>query len=101
MLNCSNSVLVRGVYIDAEEPAGNCVIFPVYYVRLFFQKERVRKKQRFIESLERAEQNLLLLQNKRPSILDHKRPSSHSIIYTSHMRIDKIVEEKNEHNATY
>lgn len=46
LLNCSNSVLVRGVYIDAEEPAGQCVIFPVYYVRVFFQKERTKKRQR-------------------------------------------------------
>jgi hypothetical protein len=39
-------VLVRGVYIDAEEPAGQCVIFPVYYLRLFFQKERNKKQKR-------------------------------------------------------
>jgi hypothetical protein len=45
-LNCSNSVLVRGVYIDAEEPEGQCVIFPVYYLRLFFQKERTKKQKR-------------------------------------------------------
>lgn len=39
-------MLVRGVYIDAEEPAGQCVIFPVYYLRLFFQKERTKKQKR-------------------------------------------------------
>lgn len=49
LLNCSNSVLVRGVYIDAEEPAGQCVIFPVYYIRLFFQKERTKKQKRLID----------------------------------------------------
>lgn len=57
LLNCSNSVLVRGVYIDAEEPAGQCVIFPVYYIRLFFQKERTKKQKRLLETLERQEQN--------------------------------------------
>lgn len=57
LLNCSNSVLVRGVYIDAEEPAGQCVIFPVYYIRLFFQKERTKKQMRFTEKLEKVDQN--------------------------------------------
>jgi len=37
LINCSNSILVRGVYIDAEEEGGNCVVFPCYYLRLFFQ----------------------------------------------------------------
>ncbi|XP_028156938.1 uncharacterized protein LOC114350361 isoform X2 [Ostrinia furnacalis] len=44
LLNCSNSVLVRGVYIDAEEPAGECVVFPCHYLRLFFHKERTKKR---------------------------------------------------------
>lgn len=57
LLNCSNSVLVRGVYIDAEEPAGQCVIFPVYYIRLFFQKERTKKQKRLIDALEKIEQS--------------------------------------------
>jgi hypothetical protein len=55
LLNCSNSVLVRGVYIDAEEPAGQCVVFPVYYIRLFFQKERSKKQKRLLESLEKGD----------------------------------------------
>ena len=41
LLNCSNSILVRGVYIDAEEEEGRCVVFPCHYLRLFF---KVRKK---------------------------------------------------------
>ncbi|KPJ06899.1 hypothetical protein RR48_11398 [Papilio machaon] len=44
LLNCSNSILVRGVYIDAEEPAGDCVVFPCHYLRLFFHKERTKKR---------------------------------------------------------
>lgn len=63
MLNCSNTVLVRGVYIDAEEPGGQCVIFPVYYVRLFFQKERNKKQQRLRDG-EHCEQQTELLENK-------------------------------------
>lgn len=43
LLKCSNSLLVRGVYIDAEEPAGKCVVFPIYYLRLIFQHERLKK----------------------------------------------------------
>nr|XP_049696517.1 uncharacterized protein LOC110379139 isoform X3 [Helicoverpa armigera] len=46
LLNCSNSVIVRGVYIDAEEPAGECVVFPCHYLRLFFHKERTKKRHR-------------------------------------------------------
>lgn len=64
LLNCSNSVLVRGVYIDAEEPAGQCVIFPVYYIRLFFQKERTKKQDRLLETLERQEKNKICLIEK-------------------------------------
>lgn len=56
LLNCANSVLVRGVYIDAEEPAGQCVIFPVYYVRMFVQKERTRKQSRLMEKLNNKDQ---------------------------------------------
>ena len=37
LLNCSNSILVRGVYIDAEEDDGKCVVFPCPYLRLFFK----------------------------------------------------------------
>ncbi|XP_017781763.1 PREDICTED: uncharacterized protein LOC108566416 isoform X2 [Nicrophorus vespilloides] len=43
LLGCSNSLLVRGVYIDAEEPAGKCVVFPCYYLRLIFQQAREKK----------------------------------------------------------
>ncbi|CAD7085963.1 unnamed protein product [Hermetia illucens] len=57
LLNCSNSVLVRGVYIDAEEPAGQCVVFPIHYIRLFFQKERTKKQRRLLDALERQDQN--------------------------------------------
>ncbi|XP_063236123.1 uncharacterized protein LOC134538621 [Bacillus rossius redtenbacheri] len=47
-MNCSNSILVRGVYIDGEEEGGKCVVFPCYYLRLYFQnkrKERLRQIQ--------------------------------------------------------
>lgn len=64
LLNCSNSVLVRGVYIDAEEPAGQCVIFPVYYIRLFFQKERTKKQKRLMERTDKLENNAVLLIEK-------------------------------------
>ncbi|XP_001601769.3 uncharacterized protein LOC100117572 [Nasonia vitripennis] len=46
LLNCSNSVLVRGVYIDAEEEAGKCVVFPCHYLRMFFKIEREKKEAR-------------------------------------------------------
>ncbi|XP_043278064.1 uncharacterized protein fusl isoform X1 [Venturia canescens] len=46
LLNCSNSILVRGVYIDAEEEEGRCVVFPCHYLRLFFKIERQKKEAR-------------------------------------------------------
>ncbi|XP_018407471.1 PREDICTED: uncharacterized protein LOC108783410 [Cyphomyrmex costatus] len=46
LLNCSNSILVRGVYIDAEEEKGQCVVFPCHYLRLFFKIEREKKQAR-------------------------------------------------------
>lgn len=53
LLKCSNSVLVRGVYIDAEEPDGKCVVFPCYYLRLYFQNERIKKHCLQLQSLRR------------------------------------------------
>ncbi|XP_050443178.1 uncharacterized protein LOC126847142 isoform X2 [Adelges cooleyi] len=47
-LNSSNSILVRGVYMDAEEDGTQCVDFPCYYFRLLVQK-RKRKKTRNAE----------------------------------------------------
>nr|XP_018902842.1 PREDICTED: uncharacterized protein LOC109034258 isoform X1 [Bemisia tabaci]XP_018902843.1 PREDICTED: uncharacterized protein LOC109034258 isoform X1 [Bemisia tabaci]XP_018902844.1 PREDICTED: uncharacterized protein LOC109034258 isoform X1 [Bemisia tabaci]XP_018902846.1 PREDICTED: uncharacterized protein LOC109034258 isoform X1 [Bemisia tabaci]XP_018902847.1 PREDICTED: uncharacterized protein LOC109034258 isoform X1 [Bemisia tabaci]XP_018902848.1 PREDICTED: uncharacterized protein LOC1090342 len=40
LINSSNSVLVRGVYVDAEEEGSKCVDFPCYYLRLFFLARR-------------------------------------------------------------
>ena len=43
-LKCSNSILVRGVLIDAEsDDDGDCVAIPINYVRLHFQRERSKK----------------------------------------------------------
>ncbi|XP_046418375.1 uncharacterized protein LOC124178783 isoform X3 [Neodiprion fabricii] len=46
LLNCSNSILVRGVYIDGYEDGGQCVVFPCHYLRLFFKIEREKKAAR-------------------------------------------------------
>ncbi|XP_012280811.1 uncharacterized protein LOC105699936 [Orussus abietinus] len=46
LLNCSNSILVRGVYIDAEEEEGHCINFSCRYLRLFFKNEREKKEAR-------------------------------------------------------
>lgn len=43
-LKCSNSILVRGVYIDADEPGGESVDIPINYVKLHFERERNKKK---------------------------------------------------------
>lgn len=60
LMNCSNTVLVRGVYIDGEEPRGECVVFPTHYIRLFFKKERRKKMIRMKNEdarLEKCEMN--------------------------------------------
>ncbi|KAK6636152.1 hypothetical protein RUM43_009804 [Polyplax serrata] len=36
LINCSNTVLVRGVYLDGED-GGKCVIFPIFYFTLLCQ----------------------------------------------------------------
>ncbi|CRK94388.1 CLUMA_CG007896, isoform C [Clunio marinus] len=82
LLNCSNSVLVRGVYIDAEEPAGQCVIFPVYYIRLFFQKERTKKQKRLMEKLEKVDQNNTILLIEKPQ-MNHKTTNDEKEIHES------------------
>lgn len=43
LCRCSNSLLVRGVYIDAEEPGGDCAVFPCYYLRIIFLKKKLKK----------------------------------------------------------
>lgn len=95
LLNCSNSVLVRGVYIDAEEPAGQCVIFPVYYIRLFFQKERTKKQKRLTERHEKVDQNNAVLLIEKPQ-LNHA--SSESIVKTKIINIPEDV-NLNEFNS--
>ncbi|XP_050305252.1 uncharacterized protein LOC126742571 [Anthonomus grandis grandis] len=40
IMGCSNSVLVRGVCLDAEEPDGSCVIFPCNYLKVIFDQEK-------------------------------------------------------------
>ncbi|XP_058119882.1 uncharacterized protein LOC131282408 [Anopheles ziemanni] len=92
LLNCSNSVLVRGVYIDAEEPAGQCVVFPVYYIRLFFQKERNKKQRRLFEALERADLN-----NTGGVVQDKKPPHTH--FHQQHQQQQQLQQhQKQEHH---
>lgn len=88
MLNCSNSVLVRGVYIDAEEPGGQCVIFPVYYIRLFFQKERTKKQRRLRDAEKCEEQTELLekLDKNQPQVV--KNVNGEHRIGTSKLPVD-------------
>lgn len=82
MLNCSNSVLVRGVFVDAEEPAGQCAIFPVHYVRLFFQKERTKKRQRMLDALEKGDLSKELLEKSEKPQPQIVKSSSKSVEIT-------------------
>ncbi|CAG9759757.1 unnamed protein product [Ceutorhynchus assimilis] len=40
IMGCSNSVLVRGVCLDCEEPDGSCVLFPCNYLKTIFDQEK-------------------------------------------------------------
>ncbi|XP_050304957.1 uncharacterized protein LOC126742356 isoform X2 [Anthonomus grandis grandis] len=55
LLGCSNSLLVRGVYIDAEEPDGKCVVLPCYYLRIIFQAEKLKKINKKMQMYEKPE----------------------------------------------
>ncbi|KAI5639909.1 fuseless domain-containing protein [Phthorimaea operculella] len=57
LLNCFNTVLVRGVYFDAEEPADECMVFPCHYIRIHYQRRKMRKK--FRDAISTAEKNKL------------------------------------------
>lgn len=84
LLNCSNSVLVRGVYIDAEEPNGQCVVFPIYYIRLFFEKERSKKQQKNLDStLEKGEHSVFLLEKPSKNMATMVKSSPKSIEMTT------------------
>ncbi|XP_071454961.1 uncharacterized protein fusl [Hetaerina americana] len=41
LLHCSNSILVRGVWLDGEEKKGACVVFPVLYIRHYSKKQHM------------------------------------------------------------
>lgn len=101
MLNCSNSVLVRGVYIDAEEPAGQCVIFPVYYIRLFVQKERSKKQRRMLDALEKGGAHTELLEkttNSSPQIIKAQSKSIEMIsVVSNKINVDNHEMEKEKH----
>lgn len=44
LLNCGNSVLVRGVIKDAEEsPSGKVIVMPTHYLRVYFSKTEEEK----------------------------------------------------------
>lgn len=60
LFNSSNTLLVRGVYIDAEENAEECIEFPCYYFRLMFQE---RQKKNALKNLNLEHQKDTLLQN--------------------------------------
>lgn len=99
LLNCSNSVLVRGVYIDAEEPAGQCVIFPVYYIRLFFQKERTKKQKRLNEKTEKFDQNNTVLLIEKPQ-MNHSINDSDKKVHVKVVNIpDDVKLTNNEFNS--
>lgn len=101
LLNCSNSVLVRGVYIDAEEPAGQCVIFPVYYIRLFFQKERTKKQKRLMEKLDKCDTNntvLLIEKHQINHTPDESKVQQTSLIISNEDIISNQFSESDDNN---
>ena len=37
---CAHSILVRGVYLDAEEPGASAAVLPYFYTRYFMEVKR-------------------------------------------------------------
>lgn len=60
------------------------MIFPVYYIRLFFQKERTKKQKRLTETLEKVDQNNTVLLIEKP-LMNHA--TSDTIIKKSSLTI--------------
>lgn len=79
LLGCSNSLVVRGVFIDAEEPDGKCVVLPCYYFRLIFQSEKVKK-----------------INKKAMQAAQQKKHEGHDNHVMSIETISTIVEENNK-----
>ncbi|XP_031623853.1 uncharacterized protein LOC116341117 isoform X3 [Contarinia nasturtii] len=101
MLNCSNSVLVRGVFIDAEEPMGQCVIFPVYYIRLFVQKERTKKQRRILDALEKGDLQTELLEKSEKNTPKIVKSSAKSIEMTNMANIKPTKIENGYEKENY
>lgn len=68
LLNCSNSVLVKGIELDGNGTTIEYLQIPVHYVRLHFQHERYKK----MMHSEHWEKNALMVNlknaNKHPTI---------------------------------
>lgn len=59
-LKCSNSILVRGVYIDADGPGGECVDIPINYVKLHFERERNKRNSAGQQIYSQSKPNLII-----------------------------------------
>lgn len=70
-LKCSNSILVRGVYIDAEGPGS--VDIPINYVKLHFERERKKKSSANQKIYSQSKPNLII---KSPHDKDREAQSS-------------------------
>lgn len=91
--------------MDAEEPAGQCVIFPVYYIRLFFQKERSKKQKRLLDLTKtnlresNLTQQLLITDEKNPITIIPMNKVGNSTSgnhITANQRDDFIPEDNEE-----
>lgn len=65
VLQCSNSLIIRGFAVDGDEPGGECIKFTdqQYYLKQFVQKDKNRK---ITISAENNSQPLLV---KQPNII--------------------------------
>ncbi|XP_066151731.1 uncharacterized protein [Euwallacea fornicatus] len=87
LLGCSNSIVAKGVFIDAEEPDGKCVVLPCYYFRIIFQSQKIKK-----------------INNKKAQIANKQRKQDNTSV-DSHVTISittisTIVEEKDNLQVT-
>ncbi|KAL9923358.1 transmembrane protein fuseless isoform 1-T3 [Glossina fuscipes fuscipes] len=79
-LKCSNSILVRGVYIDADGEGSDSINIPINYIKLHFQRERNKRS----KAMSLHKPNLLIHKNEKEAhcTLNEKKPKNENKIHT-------------------
>ncbi|KAH8412879.1 hypothetical protein KR009_006445 [Drosophila setifemur] len=92
-LKCSNSILVRGVFIDGEGVGAESVDIPINYVRLHFLRERRKKGERKVSPTKSAPPPHYYLKPEHASIglnSDKDKEAQSSLIDKPHSHVQMV-----------